>query len=197
MCQGTTPPAGQTILPSTLHLHLPRCMYSAATLHSRMKWPGSPQKLHLLAASPAARAGGGTKLLWFDCCIEFSNISVSSANVLFNACISVCVLVLILGCAGAKAKGKCNCEVAGTLPCSTKLATLYRSVRSYGSCGLWFGLIICSRFLTQFLRSGCSPCRNNHVSSACDIQFLLIRYFKIAQKWRWNSPSSADVLIPS
>ena len=169
MCQGTTPPAGKTILPSTLHLHLLRHMYSAATSHLRMKWPGSLQKLHLLAASLAAHAGGGTELLWFNCCIEFLNISVSSANVLFKACISVCISVLISGCAGAEAKGKCNCEVVGTLPCSTKLAALYRSVRSYGSCRLWFGLIICSRFLTQFLRLGCSPCRNNHVSSACDI----------------------------
>src|ERR1700754_1290121 len=101
MCRGTTPPAGKTILPSTLRLHLPRRMYSAATLHLHMKWPGSPQKLHLLAASPATRAGGGTELLWFDCCIKFLNISVSSVNALFNACISACVSVLTLGCAGA------------------------------------------------------------------------------------------------
>ena len=131
MCRGTTPPAGKTILPSTLRLHLPRRMYSAATSHSRMKWPGSPQKLHLLAASPAARTGGGTELLWLCCCIKFLNISVRSATALFNACISV--LFLISGCVGAEAKGECDCEVAGALPCSTKLAALYRSVRSYES----------------------------------------------------------------
>ena len=42
----TIAPNSNTTFPSGLYLHLPRHMYLATTLHSHMKCPGKPQKLH-------------------------------------------------------------------------------------------------------------------------------------------------------
>ena len=193
ICRGTTPLADNTILPLTLHLHLPKGIYSAATLHLRMKCLETPQKLHLLVTSPRGCVGGGPGLLWLDCCSKFLNISMNSVKVVFNACISNGVSVLTSS--NTNPKGKSISKAAEALPCSTKLAALYKSIRSCGSCRLWFSLMICSWFLTWLSRLGCSPCKNNHIFSACNIWFLLIRYFEIAQNCRWNLPNSAADLV--
>ena len=191
MLHRTITPEGSTTLLSVLRVHLLTQLYSVMTLHSWMKWPDLPQKLHTDPGTPISR-GPIFLGLPLSCCIwrtilnilprlAMTALSTSILTVVGSVLVGMAVGMAGIGncwyAVGCHACISCVSKVALCVrPPTTKLAASYMSSTLYRSLGMCIGNWSCKCCMMLCVSSGRKPWMKFHDCSNVDIQFLLMRY---------------------